>query len=136
VDAHRSPVYIAGGLVKRHFVDHTMYSTTSVLRTIELILGIPPMSQYDAAATPLWRCFSSTPDLTPFQALPANIDLMEKNVAWNELAKKSAGLDFAREDRIPENVFNEILWKGIKGMNAVVPAPSRAAFVKPTGDND
>ncbi|HEX9513680.1 MAG TPA: beta-propeller fold lactonase family protein [Puia sp.] len=134
VDAHRSPVYIAGGLVKHHFIDHTMYSTTSVLRTIELILGIPPMSQYDAAATPLWRCFSTTPDLTPFNAVPANIDLTEKNIAWNELAKKSAGLDFAREDRIPENLFNEILWKGIRGMNAKVPAPSRAAFVKAAKD--
>lgn len=130
VDAHRSPAYIAGGLVRRHFIDHTMYSTTSILRTIELILGIPPMSQYDAAATPLWRCFSSTQDMTPFHALPANIDLTEKNIAWNELAKKSAGLDFAQEDRIPDALFNEILWKGIKGMNAVVPPPSRAAFVK------
>ncbi|HWK05501.1 MAG TPA: beta-propeller fold lactonase family protein [Puia sp.] len=136
VDAHRSPVYIAGGLVKHHFVDHTMYSTSSVLRTIELILGIGPMSQYDAAATPLWRCFSTTADLTPFNALPANIDLMEKNMAWNELAKKSAGLDFAREDRIPENLFNEILWKGIRGMNATVPAPSRAAFVKASKEID
>jgi len=88
------------------------------------------MSQYDAAATPLWRCFSTTADLTVFSSLPANIDLTEKNIAWNELAKRSAGLDFAREDRIPEQVFNEILWKGIKGMNAIVPAPSRAAFVK------
>jgi hypothetical protein len=58
VDAHRSPAYIAGGFVKRHFVDHTMYSTTSMLRTIELILGLPPMSQYDASATPMWRSFS------------------------------------------------------------------------------
>ena len=136
VDAHRSPVYIAGGLVKHHFIDHTMYSTSSVLRTIELILGVPPMSQYDAAATPLWRCFSSTPDLTVFQALPANIDLTEKNIAWNEWAKKSAGLDFAREDRIPEKLFNEILWKGIKGTNALVPAPNRAAFVKAGKDAD
>ena len=58
VDAHRSTAYIAGGLVKRHFVDHTMYSTSSLLRTIELILGMPPMTQYDAAAESLWRCFS------------------------------------------------------------------------------
>lgn len=136
VDAHRSPVYIAGGLVKHHFVDHTMYSTTSVLRTIELILGIPPMSQYDAAATPMWRCFTTTPDLTPFHAVPANVDLTDKNIAWNEMAKKSAGLDFTKEDRIPDNLFNEILWKGIKGMNASVPAPSRAAFVKAIKDND
>jgi YVTN family beta-propeller protein len=138
VDAHRSPVYIAGGLVKHHFVDHTPYTTTSVLRTIELILGIPPMTQYDASATAMWRCFSTAPDLTPFQALPANIDLREKNVSWNEWARKSAGLDFTREDRVPENLFNEILWKGIKGDKAVVPAPHRSAFLQtnPAGDDD
>jgi YVTN family beta-propeller protein len=130
VDAHRSPVYVAGGLVKRHYVDHTMYSTTSVLRTIELILGMSPMSQYDAAATPMWRCFSTTADLQPFRSLPANIDLTEKNIVWNEWAKKSAGLDFAREDRIPDNLFNEIIWKGVKGENVPLPAPSRAAFVR------
>jgi len=130
VDAHRSPVYMAGGMVKRHFVDHTMYSTTSVLRTMELILGLTPMSQYDAAATPMWNSFSATADLAPFKALPANVDLTQKNVAWNEWAKKSAGLDFAREDRVPDNLFNEILWKGVKGENVPLPAPSRAAFVK------
>lgn len=130
VDAHRSTAYIAGGYVKRHFVDHTMYSTTSMLRTIELILGIAPMSQYDAAATPMWRCFSSTPDISPFHSLPANINLSDINVAWNELSKKSAKFDFTREDRVPENLFNEVLWKGIKGMNAIVPAPTRAAFVR------
>ncbi|HEY4877042.1 MAG TPA: bifunctional YncE family protein/alkaline phosphatase family protein [Puia sp.] len=130
VDAHRSPVYVAGGFVKRHFVDHTMYSTTSVLRTIELILGIRPMSQYDAAATPMWRCFSSKPDMTAFNSLQANIDLNEKNITINELTKKSEGFDFAKEDRVPEDQFNEVLWKGIKGMDAIVPAPKRAAFVK------
>lgn len=132
VDAHRSPVYLAGGFVKRHYVDHTMYSTTSVLRTMELILGLPPMTQYDAAAASMWRCFSDTADAAGFQALPVNIDLAEKNVAWNEMAKKSAGLDFTKEDRIPDHEFNEILWKGIKGMDAKVPAPSRAAFVRAT----
>jgi YVTN family beta-propeller protein len=136
VDAHRSPVYIAGGFVKRHFVDHTMYSTTSMLRTIELILGIRPMSQYDAAATPMWNCFAAKADLTIFKSLPANIDLGEKNIAWNELAKKSAGFDFAKEDRVPEDQFNEVLWKGIKGLDALVPAPKRAAFVKNSGKKE
>jgi YVTN family beta-propeller protein len=130
VDAHRSPAYLAGGCVKRHFTDHTMYSTSSVLRTIELILGLSPMSQYDAAATAMWRCFTPEPDLSLFHSLPANIDLDEKNIAWNELAKRSAGLDFTREDRVPDNVFNEILWKGIRGMNCPLPTPRRAAFVK------
>jgi DNA-binding beta-propeller fold protein YncE len=132
VDAHRSPVYVAGGMVKHHFVDHTMYSTTSVLRTIELILGLSPMSQYDAAATPMWRCFSNEADLSAFHALPANIDLGETNVAWNEMARKSEHIDLAREDRVPDALFNEILWKGIKGMDAKMPAPSRAAFVRST----
>jgi hypothetical protein len=136
VDAHRSPAYVAGGYVKRHFVDHSMYSTTSMLRTIELILGIPPMSQYDAAATPMWRSFSSTPDLKAFIALPTNINLNEKNVAVNELSKKSAGFDFTREDKVPEDQFNEVLWKAIKGLNAVLPAPRRAAFVKETIKKD
>ncbi|MBS1934675.1 MAG: hypothetical protein JST96_11805, partial [Bacteroidetes bacterium] len=136
VDAHRSTAYIAGGYVKRHYVDHTMYSTTSMVHTIELILGMPPMSQYDAAATPMWHCFSATPDLQTFTSLPANIDLTEKNIAWNELARKSAQFDFTKEDKVPEDQFNEVLWKGIKGMNYIVPAPKRAAFVKVTADKD
>jgi DNA-binding beta-propeller fold protein YncE len=138
VDAHRSPVFVAGGMVKRHFVDHTAYSTTSVLRTMELILGIAPMSQYDAAATPMWRAFTTAPDLTPFRALPANINLTEKNTASNEWAKKSANIDLTREDRVPDALFNEILWKAIKGADAPLPAPSRAAFVKisPVKDSD
>jgi YVTN family beta-propeller protein len=138
VDAHRSPVYVAGGLVKRHFIDHTAYSTTSVLRTLELILGVAPMSQYDAAATPMWRCFTSTPDGTPFRSLPANIDLQEKNTASNEWSRRSSGIDLTREDRVPDHLFNEILWKGIKGAEAPLPAPNRAAFVKvsPVKDSD
>jgi len=130
VDAHRSPVYIAGGFVKRGFVDHTMYSTTSVLRTMELILGIPPMSQYDAAATPMWRCFQSTPDLTPFNAKPLQWDINEKNVAENAWQRKSETFDFTKEDRIPDRAFTEVIWKAVKGVDAIVPAPKRAAFVK------
>lgn len=130
VDAHRSPCYVAGGMVKRHFADHSAYSTTSVLRTLELILGIAPMSQYDAAARPMWNCFMPTPDGTPFHSLPANIDLRETNTASNEWARKSSTLDLTREDRVPDHLFNEILWKGIKGDHASLPAPSRAAFVK------
>ncbi|MBS1666749.1 MAG: bifunctional YncE family protein/alkaline phosphatase family protein [Bacteroidetes bacterium] len=135
VDAHRTTAYVAGGYVKRHYVDHTIYSTTSMVRTIELILGMPPMSQYDAAAEPMWRCFTATPNLDPFISLPCNIDLTERNTAWNELAEKSARFDFTKEDRVPDLLFNEVLWKAIKGLNSEVPAPKRAAFVK-TKEND
>lgn len=130
VDAHRSPAYVAGGLVKRGLVDHTMYSTSSMLRTIELILGIPPMSQYDAAATPMWRCFTDQVNLTPFTAKPAEVDLTEKNTGMNEWQRKSEAFDFSKEDRIPDRAFTEVIWKAVKGLDAIVPAPKRAAFVK------
>lgn len=102
---------------------------------MELILGLPPMSQYDAAAKPMWRCFTATPDMTPFTVLPENVDLREKNVATNQWAKKSAAIDLSHEDRVPEQLFNEILWKGIKG-DVPLPAPNRAAFVRVSGDKD
>lgn len=135
VDAHRSTAYVAGGFVKRGFIDHTMYSTTSVLRTMELILGLKPMSQYDAAATPLWRCFSNTPDLTPFNAKPLQHDINEKNTVENAWQRKSETFDFSKEDRIPDREFTEVIWKAVKGEHAIVPAPKRAAFVK-LGDKE
>jgi YVTN family beta-propeller protein len=135
VDAHRTTAYVAGGLVKRHLVDHTMYSTSSMLRTMELILGIPAMSQYDAAAEPMWRCFSREADLTPFQSLPANIDLNEKNTAFNEWQRRSEQFDLTKEDAIPDMEFNIVLWYGIKGDHIPFPGPQRAAFLKVKPDN-
>ncbi len=136
VDAHRSPVYIAGPYVKRNFVDHTSYTTSGVIRTMELILGLPPMSQYDAAATPLWRCFTSKPDNRGYTALPSNINLTDKNLVWNELAERSEKFDLSKEDLVPEKEFNEVIWKGVKGINSVMPAPKRAAFVKVSAKKD
>ncbi|HEY2728119.1 MAG TPA: bifunctional YncE family protein/alkaline phosphatase family protein, partial [Parafilimonas sp.] len=130
VDAHRSTVYVAGGFVKRHYVDHTMYSTTSVLRTIELILGLQPMSQYDASAPSMWRCFQSTADLTSYNAKPLQVNLNERNTAENTWQRKSESFDFSKEDRIPDRAFTEVIWKAVKGADAIVPAPKRAAFVK------
>ncbi len=130
VDAHRSTAYVAGGFVKRKFIDHTMYSTSSMLRTIELILGLPPMSQYDAAAIPMWRCFTSTPNLAPFTSLPANIDLNEVNTTNTASARLSGTFDFSKEDAIPDLVFSEVIWKAVKGEDSVMPAPRRSAFIK------
>ena len=130
VDAHRSPAFVAGGFVKRNFIDHTMYSTSSILRTIELILGMPPMSQYDAAATPLWRCFDKTPNAKGFTTKPLQFDINEKNTAHTAMQRKSERLNFKKEDSNNDHEFTEILWKGLKGENAVVPAPKRAAFIK------
>lgn len=130
VDAHRTTAYVAGGYVKRNFIDHTMYSTSSMLRTIELILGLPPMSQYDAAAVPMWRCFNKTPDPRGFTAVPALVDLDELNTSTGNNAIRSGQLDFSKEDKIPDLVFSEIIWKAVKGEHSIMPAPRRSAFVQ------
>ncbi|HEY4322964.1 MAG TPA: bifunctional YncE family protein/alkaline phosphatase family protein [Mucilaginibacter sp.] len=129
VDAHRSPVFVAGAYVKRNVVVHSMYSTSGVLRTIELILGLPPMSQYDASALPLFECFSNKPDLSPYIVKPAQVDLDQRNIAVNESSKRSQYFNFAKEDAVPDLDLNEVIWKYVKGENAVMPAPKRSAFV-------
>ncbi|SMO53795.1 bifunctional YncE family protein/alkaline phosphatase family protein [Solitalea koreensis] len=127
VDAHRSTAYLAGPFVKRGFIDHTMYSTSSILRTIELILGLPPMTQYDAAAPSLWRSFTSTPNFSTYSHIPSNVNLNDKNTALSAAAKQSALFDFSKEDNIADHLFNEVLWQGLKGKSA--PSATHAAFI-------
>lgn len=130
VDAHRSGVYVVGPYVRRNAVVHTMYSTSGVLRTMELILGLPPMSQYDAAAMPLYDAFTSTPNFTPFKSKAANVDLNQRNVAINKSSKRSEKWNFTKEDSAPDLDLNEVIWKSIKGEKAIMPAPRKSAFVK------
>ncbi len=132
VDAHRTTAYLAGGFVKRGFVDHTPYSTSSMLRTMELILGLPPMSQYDAAATPMFRSFTATPNETPFIHELPRTNLFELNVKNTPSAQKSAKFDFKKEDSIPDLEFSEVIWKAVKGEDSVMPAPRRAAILATT----
>ncbi len=127
VDAHRSTAYVISPYIKRRSVDHTMYSTAGMLRTIELILGMPPMTQYDAAATPMWRSFTAKPDLTPFNHVPVNVNLNDKNLAGTPMAILSEKFNWDKEDGVPDLTFNEILWQGLKGKPA--PSPVRAAFI-------
>ncbi|MFA6087699.1 bifunctional YncE family protein/alkaline phosphatase family protein [Mucilaginibacter sp.] len=129
VDAHRSPAYVAGPFVKRNAVIHSMYSTSGMLRTIELILGLPPMSQYDAAALPMYECFTSKPDFTPYKLIPSLVDIDLRNVAVNESSKRSESFNLANEDKVPDRDMNEVIWKSIKGEKSIMPAPKRSAFV-------
>lgn len=130
VDAHRSNALVISPYTKRKFVDHTMYSTSGMLRTMELILGLKPMSQYDAGATPMFRSFTIKPDFTPYQLVESNVNLKDINTAYTPAAKRSEGLNFAEVDSNDDNEFNDILWKGIKGETAQLPAPRRSAFVR------
>lgn len=132
VDAHRTTAYVAGGFVKRGYVDHTMYSTSSMLRTMELILGIPPMTQFDAAATPMWRCFTPNANTKSFKAITPFINIDERNTVMNEWQRRSEKFDLAKEDAVPDLEFNIVLWHAIKGDQIPFPGPKRAAFFKST----
>lgn len=130
VDAHRSIAFVAGGMVKRGFVDHTMYSTSGMLRTMELILGLKPMSQYDAAAVPMWRCFAKTPDARTFSAREAGVDLSQRNVAVNFNSRRTDRFNLSVPDAIDDLIFSEIVWQTVRGEKSVMPAPRRGAFVR------
>jgi hypothetical protein len=142
VDAHRTVALAISPYIKRHSVDSTMYSTSSMLRTMELILGLEPMSQFDAAARPMANAFTATPDLAPFTHRPVTVDLNAKNTATAWGAEASRKLDLDKEDRADDLVFNEIIWKAVKGPSSPMPPPVRAAFVIPRqpagvrGDDD
>ena len=132
VDAHRTIAFAISPYIKRHSVDSTMYSTSSMLRTMELCLGLEPMSQFDAAARPMSPAFTDKPDLTPFVHRPAKADLDAKNLASAWGAETSKNLDLETEDKADDLVFNEIIWKSVKGADSIMPPPVRAAFVFPT----
>jgi hypothetical protein len=98
---------------------------------MELILGLKPMSQFDAAAAPMFNSFQAKPDLRPYKGLPANVDLDERNPkkAWG--SELSAKMDFSKEDAADDLVLNEIIWRSVRGPNSRMPGATRAAFVFP-----
>jgi Phosphoesterase family len=132
VDAHRTVGLVISPYTKRHFVDHTQYSTVSMLRTIELILGLPPLSQYDAAARPMYAAFTDKADLSPYKSELARIDLNTKNRDTAYGAARSAKMDFSEYDRVNDFELNEILWRAIKGKDASLPPPVRQAIAQRT----
>jgi DNA-binding beta-propeller fold protein YncE len=136
VDAHRTIAFVAGSFVKRHAVVHTLYSTCSMLRTMELILGLPPMSQFDAAALPMFDCFAGSPDPAPYAALENRVPIDERNssTAWG--TELSSELDLSREDAADDLVLNEIVWRSMRGGDAPMPAPVHAAFVRAFGEDE
>ena len=132
VDAHRTVALAISPYIKKHSVDSTMYSTSSMLRTMELILGLDPMSQFDAAARPMANSFALTPDLAPYAHRPARVDLNAKNTRNSPNADLSMTLDLDEaEDQADDLVFNEIIWQAVRGADAVMPAPVRSAFILP-----
>ena len=141
VSGYRTTAYCIGPYVRRGQTVPTQYSTVSMIRTIEQILGMPPMNQFDAAATPMTDCFTETPDFTSFTALPNQVPLDQMNPAPHAImdpvlrrdALVSARLPLRQPDRCPEDVLNRILWRAMKGTSVPYPA---WAITAGAGDDD
>jgi len=127
VDAHRTAGLVISPYVRRHCVDHTLYTTASFIRTMELALGLPPMTQYDAGATPLFRSFTDRASRAPYAVIPPRTDLAATNPKKGEAARVSLGLDFSEYDRCDPEVLNRLLWHAIKGSKSIYPAPTTGA---------
>jgi hypothetical protein len=131
VDAHRTVALVVSPYTKRGHVDSSPYSTSSMLRTMELILGLKPMSQFDAAARPMYASFQSRPDLRPYQHVVPAVDMKETNQASAWGAKLSEQFDLTKEDAADDLLFNEVIWRSVRGPASPMPPPVRAAFVFP-----
>jgi hypothetical protein len=101
-----------------------------MLRTMELILGLPPMSQYDAAATPLYGAFQATPVLAPFTHLEPRVPLDEQNDQWAWGAEASGRMNMAEADLAPDRELNEIIWRSVRGARSIMPPPVRSGFIR------
>lgn len=141
VSGYRTTAYVISPYTKRSKVISTQYNQTSLLRTMELMLGLPPMNQLDASATPMTDCFTMTPDFTPFTAVTNNVPLDEMNPDPKKIsdpllrryAQASARLPLREPDKCPEDLLNRILWHAMKGSQAPYP---EWAITKVDDDDD
>ena len=130
MSGYRTTAYLAGPYVKRHTVVSTCYNQPGLLRTMELMLGLPPMNQMDAAAQPMRECFTDTPDFSPFQSVTNNIPLDQMNPGLASIhdlrqlrdTQISIRLPLKKPDQCPETVLNKIIWHAQKGFDEPYPA--------------
>ncbi|MES2460532.1 MAG: SMP-30/gluconolactonase/LRE family protein [Armatimonadota bacterium] len=126
VDAHRTAGLVISPYTRQGIVDSTQYTTASMIRTMELILGMPPLTQYDAGATPMFRSFGATPKAVPFALKTPKVDVLAKNAATGPGAEASARMNWEKYDDFDEDgedTLNRILWAAAKGPNVPYPAP-------------
>ncbi|HEX3313423.1 MAG TPA: alkaline phosphatase family protein, partial [Gemmataceae bacterium] len=131
VDAHRTVALCISPYTQHGKVDSTMYSTASMLRTMELILGLRPMSQFDAAARPMYASFQTRPNLQPYEHRAPETDRAAVNLASAWGAKVSETFDFSEEDLVDDLLLGEVVWRSVRGADSPMPPPVRAAFVFP-----
>jgi YVTN family beta-propeller protein len=123
VDAHRTAAQVISPYTQRGAVDSTFYSTVSMLRTMELILGIAPLTQFDAQATPMTASFTLQPDFAPYDAVVPSQSLTQMNSPASALSRQIGASDLTGADEVPEQLLNESIWKSVKGRDSVPPRP-------------
>jgi YVTN family beta-propeller protein len=133
VDTHRSTCYVISPWIKANSVDHAFHNTVSLIKTMELLLGLPPMCQYDATAGPILDWDTKPANDAPFTAIlpDANV-LLESNgingprspisPEQKAMMEESSKMDFAHADAAPADRLNDIIWKSVKGYDSVMPA--------------
>jgi YVTN family beta-propeller protein len=142
VDGHRTVAFAISPYTKRKFVDHTAYNQTGMVKSIELILGLPPMNQLDLSATPMKNCFTAEPDLGPYECVPNRIKLDEMNLSLDKLkgtalhwAEKSAEQDLDDGDKADDDALNRILWYSVRGDNIPYPVEFAAPKEDPKSED-
>jgi phospholipase C len=122
VDAHRIPVAVISPYARKGATIHTRYDLLSVVRSMELIMGMKALSLNDALATPMYNAFSSKPlNSAPYDAIPARIDLLTRNTAAAPWAAVSNRLPLADCDAVPQVKLDAILWKSVHGAKSTPP---------------
>jgi DNA-binding beta-propeller fold protein YncE len=129
VDSHRSVMLAISPFTHRGVIDSSMYNQSSVMRTMELILGLRPLTQFDAAARPLTAAFAPTPNAAAYTAESPRISLTTRNPPGSSTAERSGHMDFKEADLIDDDELNDVLWAAIKG--TATPAPVRSYFSRP-----
>ncbi len=135
VDAHRIPALVVSPYAKAGAVVHTRYDQVSVIRTMEMILGMHPLSLNDALATPMYDAFDATPtNIAPYDAIAPAQDLNAKNPASGAGARAASRLDFRTIDKVSQRTLDRMLWHAIHGQHSTPPPPGPNAT--PEADED
>ncbi len=130
VDSHRSPAWVISPWVKRRTVNSTMYNQASVLRTMEIILGLHPMTTYDAGARPMFSVFGEQAAGGGYALEKPQTPLDARNPANTASAERSEKMNFKEADDIDDDELNDILWAAIKGPGVPPPLPVRSRFAR------
>lgn len=134
VDSHRTVALVVSPYTKRHTVDHTMYTSSSMVRSIELLFGVAPSSQYSAGAAPMFACFDGRFDARPYDHVVPKADLEAKNTRNAPMAAISAKMDFSDVDLADFDTLNRVLWASCKP-GSPYPSPRSGYFASTRARN-